>query len=619
MSRFPFKIVDSVSELPDPNQFSRFFCDVETVSGTPKRGGSLPYLGDRICGIALKPYYSQMAYYVPIRHLPKQWLFDDETVNLPVDATMRYFGDLLGDPENVWLNHNVKFDAHFFGVEGVEIRCSMIDTLVMARLVDMQANISGYKLKQLAKEWLGMSIDERDAVDDKLKELNTQDFGAVPIPILGEYACSDVQLNQLVWEEIVRRRYENDSFVWNMEIDLTRALYQIERRGLRIDMDAFQKKRIELEDEIGRIEDAARKMGGGFKRVNLSSDASLRSFIIGELGLPVLEQTDKGAPSVKADVLKQYLDLEEVQEDPKLTEFFELVSHHRDRSQFMGLYIKGWGKYIDDDDVIRPSYNQSVRSGRMSCSHPNFQQLNKEAKALVIPFDGYEFASRDYSQIEYRIITELAGDRRIIEAYKADPKTDFHQFVADICGIDRKPAKNVNFGIAFGMGEPGLIRQLLKFFPAEVAEAQAHGILRQYNQRFPGIQKVASRVKKLAQRRGWVKTFYGRRRALRYAEYGRGYDETRKGFNSAVQGTAADIAKEALVRMELAMTETQKLGAHLKAIVHDEILFEVPVGVGDTPEFEEYIQKGMCTPSVKIEVPLYAKGKSSTRNWAEAG
>lgn len=615
VARFAHKVVESFDDLPTPGSFRVAYIDVETVSGSPSRGGVLPYRGDRIAGVAMTVDDDPVAYYVPIRHVDPGTLFDDQPRNLDVDGFRRYFADVLGDPSVEWVNHNIKFDAHFFHVDGVPIECQLVDTLTLAKVVDMQSKMGGYGLKPLAKEWLKLDTGEADAVSNKLAEIGSKDFGQVPVELLAEYACADVQLNRMLWKEIQRRRYPDDDRVWTIERRLTSALFRIERRGVRIDDYLFQSKKNEVEDALDRIRREIDGLGDQFERVNVRSSSALRHFVIDVLGLPKIGETGAGSASMSADALREYLEHERVAEDERLSSFFKLVSEYRDRSQFLSLYLHGWVDYIDDRDVLRPNYNQSVRTGRMSSQYPNVQQLSKEAKRLIVPSDGLAFARRDYSQIEYRIITELANDSRVIDAYREDPNTDFHQFVADLCGIDRRPAKNMNFGIAFGMGEGGVVRQLKKHFPTETAESEANTILTRYNSRFPKVGAVARAAKELARRRGWIKTLYGRRRALKFAPYGEGHDETRKAFNTAVQGTAADMMKESIVRMEL---DEPMPGVEIKAIVHDEVLFEGRPEVIGSEEFREFVDRGMCRPTVSFRVPILVDGRESTRNWAEA-
>jgi DNA polymerase-1 len=426
----------------------------------------------------------------------------------------------------------------------------------------------------------------------------------------------------MLWGEIQRRRYEGDAKDWEVESEATTAIFRIERRGVRVDMDLFQRKRETVGDEIDASLNRLLELGAPYSRVDVASTTQLRSFIVEGLGLPVLGLTKTKKAKIDAGALQEYSELPHVLADEKLSSFFHNVKQYKNRSQFMSLYLNGWGEHISDSDMLHPNYNQYVATGRMSSKHPNVQQLNTEAKRLIIPKNsGLSFARRDFSQVEYRVISFLADDKQVIEAYQKDPTTDFHTYVAKMCGIDRKPAKSVNFGIAFGMGESGLIKQLKRHFPAATAVAQAETLLRRYDNKFPNIRKISKEAKKLAKDSGWIRTLYGARRALKYMPYGEGDDQTRKAFNSAVQGTAAGFIKEAMVKMELKRHEMENpmpQEVEMEISVHDEILFEGPHELMQGANFDAFVAEGMCKPSVEFSVPLLVSGGQSNKSWAEA-
>jgi DNA polymerase I-like protein with 3'-5' exonuclease and polymerase domains len=626
MSR-PFKIVDSVDQLPDPASMKRVYCDIESISGDDNRPGGKPYHGDRCVGVAITHDANPMAYYVPLRHSVNRNIFSPHHANVPVNKFVEWATAVFGDPQRRWVNHNIKFDAHFLAVDGVKIDCQLTDTLVSARVVDMQRSRSGYGLKPLAEKWLGVPAVEKDAVRRELDSMGTKDYGMVDACILGEYACADVHMNRELDYEIERRRYPDDGQVWALEDAMTRTLFRVERRGVLVDVQRVEVARETCMMRMAEIESRVNDLG--FK-VSMSAPKSVLNFVTNMKGLPVVAYTKDGNPSMGGDAIREYLELDMVREDPLMTEFFTLLDEYRDRAQFLGLYAEGWMDWIVDG-VIHPMYNQTVATGRMSCESPNIQQLSGEAKALIIPRPGCSFIRRDYSQIEYRVIAALSRDQRVIEAYRNDPTTDFHDFVAKLCGIPRKPAKNVNFGIAFGMGEEGLIRQLSRLLGGETAQSRAHAIYEEYNRMLPAVRGTAQEVKRVCRQRaawksgeyGWVRTYYGRRRALQYYKWGDGdprlgqFDDTRKAFNTVVQGTAADIIKE---RAPVCDNDAwlRDRGIKLMAIVHDELLFEGPTE-SMTEEASRKIDRLMVDISINLGVPLRTDGGTSSVNWKECG
>lgn len=627
MNERPYTIVSSVGELPEPSRIRDLFADSETISGDRKRGGNNPYGGDRAVGWGITHDGNPMAYYAPLRHSAVgNNLFSEATPNLDIDQFNRWLSDAMKSCRQ-WTNHNLKFDAHVAWVDGVEPARRMRDTLTLAKLVDQQRRESGYGLKPLGRSWLKIQTEERDDVDAELKRLKTKDFGAVDASIMGRYACSDVHINRDLATFIEGHRYPGDEIVWEMEIALTRALFDIERRGIRVDENRLAELRTKHETLMGEIVDEIARLG---YEVDVSKPSKLQDFVFNRLMLPVVAKTKRGRPSVGNDAIAIYLTEPRVLADPKMKRFFELLDVYRHSSQFVSLYANGWPPWITDG-VLHSLYNQSVSTGRMSCTNPNMQQLSGEAKLCIVPAPGNGFISRDYSQVEYRMIGVVCNDKRIIRAYSEDRTTDFHQLVADMCGIDRKPAKNVNFGISFSMGEPGLLRQLRRTLGEEATAEQAEKILADYHRQFPLVKRTSNAAKKIAQGRahfqdgryGYVKTLYGRRRGLRYNRYrdrpkAHQIDETRLAFNTVIQGTAADIMKEAAVRLE-ADPIIRDAGVTVRAIVHDEFLFEGPIASIRDRRLVEHIDRVMCSPSINLSVPLLSSGGRSVRNWKAAG
>jgi DNA polymerase-1 len=623
-----YRIIESVSELPDPAAMRRVYADVETISNEDDRPGGKPYHGDRCVGVALTHDDNPTVFYVPLRHVGNKNLFSKDHANVPVNRFVDWASDVFGSRDRRWVNHNVKFDAHFMAAEGIKVACSLSDTLVSSRVVDMQRSRRGYGLKELGVRWLNRPPSERDVVKSELKADKSKDYGQVDATILGAYACEDVHLNRELDHEIERRRYPDDARVWSLEDNMTRTLFDIERRGVRVNVEKVEEARERCVIRLAEIESRVRSLSF---RVDLSAPKSVQHFVLEEQGLPVVAYTEKGYPSMNGDAIREYLELENVTTNPPLVEFFRLLDEYRDRAQFLGLYAEGWLDWITSEGLVHPMYNQTVATGRMSCESPNIQQLSGEAKGMIIPRPGCSFIRRDYSQIEYRLIAALSRDRRIIEAYRNDATTDFHDFVAKLCGIPRKPAKSVNFGIAFGMGEKGLIRQLARLLGGATAEARAHTIYEEYNRTLPAVRNTAQEVKRICRQRsgwingeyGWVRTLYGRRRALQFYRWGEGdpklgqFDDTRKAFNTVIQGTAADIIKESAPVCN-SDEWLRERGIRLLAIVHDELLFEGPTEVMNE-EASRHIDRLMVNISIDLSVPLRTEGGMSSVSWKECG
>ena len=636
-----FKMISSVSELPDPRSINDLFADTETISWNSRRGGNKPYLGDRAVGWGICVDDNPTGFYVPLRHqeIPDS-MFAQGYPNVDIGQFRGWMNEAM--KHSRWINHGIKFDAHFCNVDGIEPSQQMIDTLTLCKVVDGQRPKQDYGLKPITKLWLGEDQDDRDAVNDELRRLRTRDFGGVDAGIMGPYAADDTLRNRRLWHEINRRRYAGDEMVWGIETECTRALYDMETQPVYIDQERLSNYKTQFCSEMDALDIEVENLGIS---VNMRSAAEVNRYVLDDLGLPVVEWTTgtHPKPSMSGAAIEAYLVHDRVRDDAKLVRFFEILLQYREKSQFVSLYANGWEKWMDSSGAIHPFYNQTVATGRMSCTNPNLQQLNALAKTCIIPGTGMSFLSRDYSQVEYRVIASVCKDHRMIGAYRDNPDTDFHQFVAELCGIDRNPAKSVNFGIAFSMGLSGLIAQLRASL-GDVSEAEAQAVLDGYNREFPRVRGTSNAIVARARSRtvingldpfnrnnlvdggwGFINTLYGRRRNLQYHKYREAArerkkfsDDTRLAFNSVIQGTAADLMKEAFVRISKDEM-LRNAGVVVVGIVHDEFLFRGPTREINNPLIQQRIDLLMCSPGIDLGLPLMVSGGQSSETWKAAG
>lgn len=619
------RFVQSANDLPNIAGVWAVHLDTETTSFTPKRGGTRPHQGDRACGIGFTVDDCPYGWYIPIRHKPNAGLFSAGLANFPIELAMRFVQDLLTGRS--WRNHNIKFDAHILAADGVDplAAAEWIDTLSAAKVVDMQSRQDGYGQKELVERWLGRPPTERQAVKAFLAQSAarvrghavkaSEDYGDCDAMVLGGYAVDDCLENRELLAEIERRRYPGDEKIWELEKRVARALYKVERNGVRIDVDGMRRAKREAETTIAKMEDEAKRLG---HRVNLSSDDAVRHYVIDDLKLPVVAWTapeSEGSepnPSVGADAITEYLALPQVLADQNLKRFFEVLEIHREENQFVDMYAKGWLDRLGLDGRMHPEYNAIVRTGRMSCKNPNWQNLNPRAKQFVLPDPGLVFCRRDYSQIEYRFIVDICGEMDAIAAYQQDPDTDFHVYVAGICGIDRQPAKSVNFGISFGMGDKTLIRTLSRTVGGgEAAQARAQGILTTWHRRFYRVRPTSKACERKAALRGYIQTLYGRRRAIPI-------DWARIAFNTAVQGSAADLFKETFCLLSEDTELERKHGMQVKAVVHDENLLQLPPESAADPKVHQHIDHILTQRyTIEMRVPIRVGAGMSALNWAD--
>ena len=577
-----YHIVQDVSELPNLSNRAEIFLDIESknVSRLKNIGGMYPWFGDKICGISVTADDLKEVWYVPIRHTVPMSINEKcpEGIhipeNLPVANVMAWASDIITSCRD-WINHNVKFDAMFFAVgDDVMFNCRLIDTLTLSKL--FYSERFNFKLKKLCADWLGYDTSNEDNLKIFLDSLASkkfeQSYSDAPIEMLGAYACDDVRMNRQLYRYLMEHFVDRDlqcgekyqglePSLIEMEIKLTSVLFDMEYEGMRIDktqctIESYKALKLMVEGSE-RLE----KLTG---KPFTNSNTNLRYILLEKLGLPVLSTirekedgryVDTGRPSFDKDAMKLYQNHPSVTCDPNIKEIIDLVSAYRVEAQFKSLFLDTFLN-LNVDGVLHPSYNQSVRTGRLSCSRPNSQQQNARSKLLILPFEGEGFCSNDYSQIEYRLTVHYCNIIAAIEAYRNDPKTDFHKWVADLFGIKRKPAKGLNFGQVYGMGKNGVVNALMvdpdimKLMGAKVNAMVASGSVSpslkqikfeelcrthgesayaKYHNTMPEIRTTSDAARDRAKDRGFVFTAHGRRRYLPG-------NAARKAFNTIMQG-----------------------------------------------------------------------------------
>ena len=624
-------VLENESELPDLIG-KELFLDVETNAvdsdGLPVRYGNQPYVGDRIAGIAITLDNDPNAYYIPMRHSYKG--------NLQIDVVQKWLLQGINKLPD-WVNHNIKFDAHFLVVEGVLYDGRMIDTLTMAKMFDSDRMSHG--LKPLSRDWLKLDMSEEDEIKSFLKGAKTKNYGDVPADIMGRYACMDVLANRQLYRFLQNKLPVGEnghgdvkSLFYNTEVPLTSVLYDIERLGLKVDpAQLIEEKKKCLHKMIKCATSLGEMTGMEF----VDSNKHLSQVLLGQLELPTLGYTDTGNPSFGKDELKLYKIHPKVKGNPKAEKIVSMIAEYRSEGHFKGLFLDAYLILADENNLLHSFYNQVVRTGRMSGKNPNPQQLNKRAKELIHPFEGMIFLSFDASQIEFRLIVHFIRDPEAIEAYKNNPKTDFHQWVADLCRIKRSPAKNVNFAMGYGAGKAKVISMLVSNpdVMREVNEElerlnvsdenrtkkyndlcaiKAEEIYETYHGKLPGIKGVSNQATRTCKRRGYVFNPFGRQRKLPARA-------AHKAFNSVVQGAAMDYIKTRMIALSQRFNPKMKeWNIHIAANVHDEILFMGPPEHLLNEKVQRYILETLEIQTVPFRVPFTWDGNTSSTDWAEA-
>lgn len=606
------RMVQRESELPDLEGAHHLYLDFETTSGDPKNTSLNPWFNCSILGACVTADDAPGAWYVPVRH--------KYGGNLSLAVVLRWISRLVRTCRS-WVNHNVKYDAHVLANEGVFFDCELVCTLTLAKIID--SDRMNYGLSALSNDWLKNDVSSYERrIKTFLAGIKSKDYGDVAVDVMAEYGCTDVITNRSLYGYVRDARPDQCARVWDTEVKLTAALFDMERVGLRVDETELQIKELVIMHELLAIEQELHELTGEAMRPHVNDDCY--RLLCGKYGLPVLSWTNdddkKKNPSFDKDALASYSRHPEVTASASLTRVLDLMQAYRKRNTLNSFFVKPYQTKAVNGK-IHPIYNQAVRTGRMSCKQPNAQQLSKEAKMLVHPDAGHAFASYDYSQIEFRWMMHYIKDRAAIAQYIKDPYTDFHEWVAEICGIDRDPAKNVNFAIGFGGGKARVLKMLasnlvlvrefadVKGDFDELCRRRANEVYSTYHDKLPGIKRCSRQAASAVKRRGHVFNAYGRRRHLpdRVAY---------QAFPSVVQSSAADLMKEKLVATAPRYCKlVRDRGISQVACVHDETLFHGPTDAMTDPETLVAIGEIMEDVGDIIDVPVVVKTGTSDVNW----
>jgi DNA polymerase I-like protein with 3'-5' exonuclease and polymerase domains len=410
--------------------------------------------------------------------------------------------------------------------------------------------------------------------------------------------------------------------LYEMEVGVTSMLLDMERRGLRVDLNQVKIEEFKSKAMMCHMSERLEKILGYCINPNSSDD--MHDVMCNFLGLPVLLWTNEEDdaedavhnPSFNKDAMIMYKQLPEVRNNPKATEVVELLTTYRAEATMNSLFWEPWpvlAERIDDRfGLLHSDYNQTVRSGRMSCKEPNAQQLNKRAKKCIWPRDGHCFLSMDESQIENRLSVHYHGNVNAVRAYVEDPKTDAHRLVGDMCGVTRRTGKTINLALNFGMGKKKTVANLMACedllvdnpSPFEL-KRRGESVYNTFHRTVPELKHTQHEAMMCARRRGFVFNNHGRRLHLPP-------ERCHIAFNRIVQSEAADLFKEVCLN---AHELIKGRDVYIDALVHDEALYEVPV-------FEESywvprLTQVMITPKKPYKVPLMTSHDVSYKSWGD--
>lgn len=562
-----------------------------------------------IVGISISPEPG-VAFYIPVGHHESLLDGKNEHVRqLSLELVLQKLSPILQDAKIRKFAHNGKYDMTVLSRNGASLNGLDFDTMVAAYLVDPSRRT--FNLKDLALTKLGMEMTPIEALIGKGKSQVT--MAEVPIEQVAEYACRDADVTYRLVDELEPELKK--AGLWKLftevEMPLVSVLAKMEQHGVALDVPFLHELSRELHGKIVELEKKIYAAAG--REFNINSTQQLATILFQELRLPSSRRTKTGF-STEADVLEELRGVHPI---------VELVLEYRQLVKLKSTYVDALPLLINPiTGRLHTSFNQTgTVTGRLSSSEPNLQnipirtELGRKIRAAFVAQDPDSvLLSADYSQVELRILAHISHDARLLKAFAADE--DIHAATAaEIFGVrldqvtseQRRVAKVVNFGIIYGISDYGLATG------AGLARRDAGEYIENYLAKYKGVSKYIEETKQQASEQGYVTTMLGRRRYLPEININHRVlrqAAERTAINMPIQGTAADIIKIAMVRLDDAMT-TRRLKSKMILQVHDELLFEVP-----NSELEEMrsLVVEIMENALPLDVPLKVD-VSIGRNW----
>jgi DNA polymerase-1 len=616
IDRTAYKIVRTLDDLKNwiarADDAGRLAIDMKAAIDDPMQAD--------ICGIGLG-LGSNDACYIPVAHkqsgesagLFGAGLAPDQ---IPTADALDVLRPVLESASVLKIGHNIKFTAVMLAQHGVTLRTTD-DLQLMSYALD--AGREAHDLDSLAERWLGHKpLTYADIVGSGKGRLT---YDQVTIEKATEYAAEDVDVILRLWMLFKSRLIaERMNAVYEtLERPLVNVLARMERRGISIDRQTLSRLSGEFAQTAARLEADIQEMAG--EPINPGSPKQLGDVLFGKMGLPGGQKTKTGAWSTSASILE---DLAEQGHD-----FPRKILDWRQVSKLKSTYTDALPTFVHPQtNRIHTTYAlAATTTGRLSSNDPNLQNIpvrteeGRKIRRAFIAAPGHKLVSADYSQIELRLLAEIADIAQLKQAFRDG--LDIHAMTAsemfnvpikDMPGEVRRRAKAINFGIIYGISAFGLANQL------GIPRDEASAYIKKYFERFPGIRTYMDSTRDFCREHGYVETLFGRKCFYPDIKASnpsiRAFNE-RAAINARLQGTAADIIRRAMTHMDDALA-AKKLSAQMLLQVHDELIFEVPDDeVEATLPVVQKVMENAPFPAVHLAVPLQVDARAAN-NWDEA-
>lgn len=553
------------------------------------------------------------ACYIPLQHRTTDLLASgDDLKQIPLDQAIAALKPLLGNPAVLKIGQNIKYDMRVLARHDISVS-PIDDTMVLSFVVD--GSLHGHGMDELSELHLGHKPISYKEVAGTGKQQIT--FDEVPLETARDYAAEDADIT-LRLHQMLRPRLLADHMVnvyERLERPLVPVLMRMELAGIRVDRTVLARLSEDFAGRIAELEEEVHKLAG--HPFNLGSPKQLGEVLFDEMGLTAGKRGKSGARSTGADVLEGLA-----------AEGHDLPARLLDWRQLAKLKSTYTDALLDhmvpETGRVHTSFSMTAAStGRLASSNPNLQNIpirteeGRKIRQAFVAEAGCKLLSADYSQIELRILAHIAGVDTLKQAF-ADG-VDIHALTASqvfgvpVDGMEpmmRRSAKAINFGIIYGISPFGLARQI------GVPQGEAKRYIDSYFEQYPGIRTYMDKTIEDARVHGSVSTLFGRRCHTPGINdknpARRGFSE-RAAINAPIQGTAADIIKRAMIRMDDALTDAG-LAAKMLLQVHDELVFEVPEAeIDKTGAVVRRVMEGAAHLDVALVVDI-----GVADDWAQA-
>ena len=577
-----------------------FAFDTETTS--------LNYMDAELVGVSFCIEEGEAAY-VPVAHD-----YPDAPAQLSREFVLDALKPILESDTVIKVGQHIKYDKNVLANYDITLNGIGFDTMLESYVLNSTAQ--RHDMDSLALAYLGHKTIHFEEIAGKgAKQLT---FNQISLEEAGPYAAEDaditLRLHNAIWTKL-KEIPELKNLLIDVEVPLACVLSRMEQEGVLIDSQRLRQQSQDLATRIAELESEVHEEAG--EPFNLGSTKQLQHVLFEKMSLPIIKKTPKGAPSTSEDVLQEL-----ALEYPLPKKIME----YRGLTKLKNTYTDKLPKMINHrTGRVHTSYHQAVTAtGRLSSTDPNLQNIpirNEEGRRVrqaFVPREGNKFVAADYSQIELRIMAHLSGDKGLLDAF-AHGKDIHKATAAEVFGVpldevtteQRRSAKAINFGLIYGMSAFGLSKQL------NIPRNEAQKYMDLYFERYPGVLEYMDSTRESAKEKGYVETVFGRRLYLpdiKASNGARRKGAERAAINAPMQGTAADIIKMAMIKVDDWIRKTASDDVTMMMQVHDELVFEIK-----EDKVETYVSTitALMESAATLNVPLVVEAGVG-ENWDEA-